>query len=147
MARKLMLEGLDVLDRRMRELPAENRRRITHALNKGGQELADQVRIIIPVSAPEFAPHMKDTVKAHPIKIGKNGNPYVAVTVGEGETKQAAYRVELGRKPGPPGPHGGHPGMAPHPFFWPSFWKLRARIKRRINRAVRDAAKAVAKYR
>lgn len=147
MPRRRFVEGIEQTRRVFAQLPEIYIERITHALNLGAREIAEEARSIVPVGTPPE--HVRDTIRANPPKIKKGGKA-VFVTVTAGDTKAtavSAFRSEFGRAPGGSGRAATHPGHRAQPFMFPAYWLKRQRVRGRIKREIRKAAREVARKR
>jgi len=151
--RKKNVLGLANVLRVFRELPKENLKRLTHALNLGADEIVAKAREAVPVSDPIAGQeHVRDTIRRTGIRVREAGpknsrGAVVYVYAGrgdDGETDDASFRSEFGRAPDD---GGGHPGHHPQSFMFPAYHSVRARVRRRVAREVNAAAKAVVRGR
>ena len=141
MARKKYVQGADTVARVLgREIPRENIKRITDALNRGAMEIAARAELLVPVDQGD----LKESIEARTtgiraIRKGKSVATFVVAGT-DGETAISAFRQEFGRAPGPLS----HPGHAANPFMFPAYWSLRKRVVGRVRREINKAAKVVA---
>lgn len=153
MARRI-LTGAENVRRVFRNMAEESVERITHALNKGGEEVAERARQLAPVD-PTTQIDLKDQIEVYVgTRANARGNfvqtePNSAVVyVVAGDTKErrnVAFRMEYGRAPGGSGSNAGHPGHPAQEFMFPAYFSVRNRVRSRIKRAVKAAAVAAAR--
>lgn len=117
-----MVEGLDRLNRRFRELPNETGRLIEKALDKGGAEVADAARNLAPVDTGDLKESIGHLVR--PLPDDRGAAAFVIVDAFYGRF------VEFGSQDRPA-----------RPFFFPAYRLLRKRVTGRIRRAVKKAAR------
>jgi HK97 gp10 family phage protein len=110
----------EALKRRLEAIPLAVRQAVMPALMKSGQELAERIKVLVPVLHGE----LKDSIKVTQVSE-------VRVDVSEGGPDAPyALHVEYGTR---------HAGAEPH--FWPAYRLTRTRIRRRIKRAITKAVK------
>lgn len=141
MARR-MIDGVERVAAVFRNIPRESQEKIAHALNLGGQEIAQRARLLAPVGAYMGGGDLRESVKVRATEIRqRRDDQAVAVYVVAGSTLDTAgyaRQQEFGRAPSPDG----HPGHAAQPFLFPAYFSVRNRVRSRVKRAVKAAAKA-----
>lgn len=135
--RRRSLAGISTVRKVFPNIAEESIRRITNALNQGGEEIAAAANLLVPVDEGD----LKETieVRAAGIKLRRDRrSAVVRIVAGTSkETANAAFRQEFGRSPGP----GVHPGHAAQPFLFPAYFAKRRRVRGRIKREIRRAAR------
>ncbi len=137
-----------------KQLPKESIKRMTHALNKGSEEIKALAKITAKQSDPIAGKeHYADTIRISRIRANAataRRSEFVSIAVlagGTKETSAAAWRSEFGRKPGPKPKRAakkGHTGHDPQPALLPAYFAIRKKVRSRIKREINRAAKAVA---
>lgn len=147
MARRLV-EGRERVARVFRQIKDESVDRITHALNKGGEEIAEYARLLAPVGDYRGGGDLQASiaVRATEIRVQRGGRAAVVFVVAGTNEGGLAYarEQEFGRAPGGSGVNATHPGHDPQPFLFPAYWARRKRVVGRIRREVRKAAREAA---
>lgn len=117
-----MVEGMDRLNRRFRDLPNRTGRLIHDALDKGAGEVAATAKTLAPVDSGELRDSIEHTIA--PMAMDKG-----AVAIVKTDLFYSRF-VEFGSQ-----------GRPAQPFFFPAYFLLRKRVTRRIRRAIKKAAK------
>jgi len=137
---KSKIAGINALNRKFRDMPKRQRQYMTDALEINAREL---------VAMQKRQVRRRSGTVARSINYAWRSPLHVLVMAG---SRKAFYAkpLEFGRKPKVQrsrrsGSSYEHPGVRPHPFFFPSYRALRRRLKGRFYRAQRKAIQEIAR--
>lgn len=144
MSRQLKhVTGMETVDRAFRHLTGPGAvTKITQALNKGAEEVADRARTL----APEDDGAVRRSIGHEIIKTDRRRGGVAAIIFAGGRKAPGGFRSEFGRAPGGAGSQKSHPGHGAQPFMFPAYHSIRKRVRSRIKRAMAAVAKEAARH-
>lgn len=132
--------------------------RLTRAMNKGGEEIADTARSLVPIDdgvlrasiGHEIVPVSRVSKKTGDLNLAAAVHVYAGDdrafyakwvefgTPPHSTSKGLTLKKESGRAAGK-----GHPGARARPFFFPAYRIVKKRVRNRIKRELRKLVKEI----